>query len=200
MSREAIEVGAFTWSRIQRHYDADATAHWQCCESQGLQCPQEVFTQLFSEKAHDEDFAVIVRSIDWGRVPWELQEIPGMALRHVRVDREYQHALDEARDQATRFGIVDERQEIVDHWRDAKSWIVPPVAVACDLLGGGAGLELLIGYTRLGNLQALLDREEVPEIHKHLFSALRLTLRYCSGPPLQAFFDASRRSGVGRTR
>ena len=170
MSREAIEVGAFTWSRIQRLYDPDATAHWQRCESEGLQCPQEVFTQLFSEKAHDEDFAVIVRSIDWGRVRWELQEISGIAMRHVRVDRGFQHALDEARNQATRLGIVDERQAVVDHWRDAKSWIVSPVAVSCDLLGAGcgAGLELLIGYTRLGNLLALLDREEVPEIQKHL--------------------------------
>jgi hypothetical protein len=168
MSREAIEVGAFTWSRIQRLYHADATPHWQRCESEGLQCPQEVFTQLFHEQSNNEDFAVIVRSIDWGRVRWELQEISGMALRHVRVDREYQHALDEARDLATRFGIVDDRQEVVDHWRDAKSWIVPPVAVSFDLLGGGAGLELLIGCTRLGNLLAMLDREEVPEIHKHL--------------------------------
>lgn len=91
-----------------------------------------------------------------------------MALRHIRVDREYQHALDEARDEATRFGIVGERQDVVDHWRDAKSWIVPPVAVAYDLLGGGAGLEVLIGYTRLGNLLALLDREEVPETKKLL--------------------------------
>jgi hypothetical protein len=170
MTREAIEVGAFTWSRIQRLYDPDAAAHWQRCEAEGLQCPQEVFTQLFHEQANNEDFAVIVRSIDWGRVRWELQEISGIAMRHVRVAREYQRALDEARDQATSFGIVDERQDVVDHWRDAKSWIVPPVAVSCDLLGagGGAGLELLIGYTRLGNLLALLDREEVPEIQKHL--------------------------------
>jgi hypothetical protein len=168
MSREAIEVGAFTWTRIQRLYEPDAALHWERCESEGLQCPQEVFTQLFHEQSNNEDFAVIVRSIDWGRVRWELQEISGMALRHVRVDREYQHALDEARDRATRFGIVDERQEVVDHWRDAKSWIVPPVAVSFDLLGGGAGLELLIGYTRLGNLLALLDREEVPEVQKHL--------------------------------
>jgi hypothetical protein len=29
-------------------------------------------------------------------------------------------------------------------------------------------LELLIGYTRLGNLLALLDREEVAETKKHL--------------------------------
>ena len=65
MSREAIEVGAFTWSRIQRLYAPDATTHWQRCESEGLQCPQEVFTQLFHEQSNNEDFAVIVRSIDY---------------------------------------------------------------------------------------------------------------------------------------
>jgi hypothetical protein len=35
-----------------------------------------------------------VRGIDWGHVRWELQEISAMALRHVGVNREYQHALD----------------------------------------------------------------------------------------------------------
>jgi hypothetical protein len=183
VSREAIEVGAFTWSRIQRLYDPDAVTHWQRCESEGLQCPQEVFAQLFHAEVPDllqtesaderpsrpslSDLGSL-RAIDWGRVRWELEELSGIALRHVRVDRGYQHALDEARDRATQFGIVDERQEVVDHWRDAKSWIVPPVIVDGDLLGGGAGQELLIGYTRLGNLLALLDRQEVKEIQKHL--------------------------------
>jgi hypothetical protein len=58
MSREATEVGAFTWSRIQRLYDPDATLHWQRCESEGLQCPQEVFTQIFQEQSNNEHFAV----------------------------------------------------------------------------------------------------------------------------------------------
>jgi hypothetical protein len=168
MSREAIEVGAFTWSRIQQLYDPDPLTHWQRCDSEGLQCPQEVFTQLFHEEANSEDFAVIVRAVDWGRVLWELEELSGIALRHVRVDRGYQHALDEARDRATQFGIIDERQEVVDHWRDAKSWIVPPVIVTDDLLGGGSGFELLVGYTRLGNLLGMLDRQEVSEVQKHL--------------------------------
>jgi hypothetical protein len=164
----AIEVGAFSWARIQRLYDADAVVHWQRCEAEGLQCPQEVFTQLFSEEANNEDFAVIVRSIDWGRVSWELREFSGVALRHMRVDRGYQYALDEARDRATQFGIVDEREDVVSHWRDAKSWVVAPVVVSGDLMGGGSGFELLVGYTRLGNLLGLLDREEVPEARKHL--------------------------------
>jgi hypothetical protein len=168
MSREAIEVGAFTWSRIQRLYDVDPITHWQRCESEGLQCPQEVFTQLFHEEANNEDFAAIVRAVDWGRVRWELEELSGIALRQLRVDRGYQHALDEARDRATQFGIVDDREEVVSHWRDAKSWIVAPVIVAGDLLGGGSGFELLVGYTRLGNLLGVLDRQEVSEVQKHL--------------------------------
>lgn len=168
MSRDSIEVGAFSWARIQRLYDADAVLHWKRCEPEGLQCPQEVFTQLFHEEANNEDFAVIVRAVDWGRVTWELQEMSGIALRQVRVDRGYQYALDEARERASQFGIRDEREEVVSHWKDAKSWIVPLVIIDAALLGGGSGYELLVGYTRLGNLLGMLDRREVSEVQKHL--------------------------------
>jgi hypothetical protein len=168
MPHATIEVGAFTWTRIQRLFDPDPEFHWRRCESEGLECPQEVFTQLFHEHSSDADFAVIVRSIDWGRVHWELEELSGIALRQVRVERGYQYAVDEARDRATRFGVEDERQEVIDHWQEAKSWIVPPVALECSLLDGGPGLELVVGYTRLGNLLALLDREAIPETKRHL--------------------------------
>jgi hypothetical protein len=47
MSPPAIEVGAFSWARIQRQYDADAVVHSQRCEAEGLQCPHGVFAQLF---------------------------------------------------------------------------------------------------------------------------------------------------------
>jgi hypothetical protein len=177
MSRNAIEVGAFSWARIQRLYDADSVVHWQRCEAEGLQCPQEVFTQLFHERANDEVFSVVVRSIDWGRVSWELAEFSGVAIRHMRVDREYQHALDEARDHAVCYGIVDEREEVVAHWQEAKSWLVPPVVLSSELLGGGAGFELLVGFTRLGNLLGMLDRQEVTEVQKHLVWVGRFTER-----------------------
>ena len=86
----------------------------------------------------------------------------------MRVDREYQHALDEARDRATQFGIVDQREEVISHWKEARSWIPPPVVIGGDLLGGGSGYELLVGYTRFGNLLGMLDRQEVKETQKHL--------------------------------
>jgi hypothetical protein len=79
VSREMIEVGAFTWNRVLRLYEPDATAR-QHCESEGLRCPQEVFTQLFSEKLHDEDFAVIVRRIDYS-APLACRKRSGQPLR-----------------------------------------------------------------------------------------------------------------------
>jgi hypothetical protein len=173
MSREALAVGAFTWGRIQRLYDADSVVHWQRCEAEGLLCPQDVFAQLFHEEANNADFGVIVRAVDWGRVRWELEALSGIALRQVRVDRSYQHALDEARDRASRFGIIDDREEVVAHWRDAHSWVLPPVLVTGDLLGSSVGYELLVGFTRLGNLLGLLDRQEVSEVQKHLVSVGR---------------------------
>jgi hypothetical protein len=36
MSREAIHVGAFTWSRIQRLNEPDETTHWQRCDVERL--------------------------------------------------------------------------------------------------------------------------------------------------------------------
>ncbi len=174
MSQETLVGGAFTWDHIQRLYDADPAVHWQRCESEGLEIAHEAFLQLFHENAHDADFAVIVRAIDWGRVRWELEEFSGIALRHVRVDRSYQYALDEARDRAAQFGIRDDRTEVLDHWRDAQSWLAPPVMVSGDVMGTNIGYELLVGVTRLGNLLGALDRQDVAEVQTHLVWTGRL--------------------------
>jgi hypothetical protein len=174
MPREALEVGAFTWSRIQRLYDVEGQIHWTRCEAEGFECPHEVFAQLFHEDANDADFAATVRAVDWGRVRWELEEFSGIAMRHVRVDRGYQYALDEARERVTQSGIHDDRTEVLDRWRDARSWITPTVMVSGDVMGTNIGYELLVGVTRLGNLLGGLDRQDVSEVHRHLVWTGRL--------------------------
>lgn len=161
-------VSVFPWARIQRLYDADVAVHWQWCGAEGLECPLEVFAQLFHEEANSADFEVVVRAVDWGRVTWQLAEFSGIALRQLRVDRGFQYALDAARERAAQFGILDDRVEIVEHWRDVGSWLLPPVIVAGDVLGFNVGYELLVGCTRLGNLLGLLDRQEIAEVSRHL--------------------------------
>jgi len=43
-----------------------------------------------------------------------------------------------------------------------------PVMAAGEVLGTNIGYELLVGYTRLGNLLGLLDRQEISEVARHL--------------------------------
>jgi hypothetical protein len=97
-----------------------------------------------------------------------LEEFSGVTLRQVQVDRSFQHALDEARDRVMQVGIEDDRPEVVQHWRDAHSWLVAPVLVSGEVLGSSVGYELLVGVSRLGNLLGLLDRQEISEARRHL--------------------------------
>ncbi len=157
-----------SWARIQRLHEPDPAVHWQRCTAEGLQCPLEVFMQVFCEEAGNADFASIVLAVDFGSVRWELVEMSGIALRHVRVDRLFQHALDEARERCSQFGIRDDRVEVMTNWETVGSWVVPPVMVTGEVLGTNFGHQLLVGFTRLGNLLGLLDRQEVPETGRHL--------------------------------
>jgi hypothetical protein len=40
--------------------------------------------------------------------------------------------------------------------------------ISGEVMGTNIGYELLVGVTRLGNLLGLLDRQEIPEVQKHL--------------------------------
>ena len=42
-----------------------------------------------------------------------------------------------------------------------------PILVTGEVTGSGFQYELLVGFTRLGNLLGLLDRAEVPEAQRH---------------------------------
>jgi len=168
MSRVALDIGAFTWGRVQRLYQADTIAHWRHCAAAGFECPQEVFAQLFHEDAGNPDLAAILRGVDWGRVRWELTELSGEALRHVRVDRAFQHAVDEARAGALRIDAINLATALPEQRRDAGTWAVPPVIVAGGVIGTNAGYELLVGHTRLGSMLGVLDRGDVAEANRHL--------------------------------
>lgn len=150
------------WAAIQALFDPDTFRHRASVTAAGLHVPLDVFEQLFHDHHGDEAFEPLVRAVDWARVEWAEAQLAGVALRQVRVPRVYQYAVDEARAFALAEGVQDERPEVVAHWRTAGTWLVPPVLVAGSAIGGRPGDELLVGFTRLGNLLGLLDRGEVP--------------------------------------
>jgi len=156
------------WQRIAELYEPDAERHCEkCARNLGLNCPLEVFTQLFHEHHADADFAELYRAVDWGPEVWSVEELSGVQWRQVSVDRGYQHAVDEARWRTVAEGVIDERAAVVAHWGEAGTWLLPPVLVSGEVTGSLLRYECLVGFTRLGNLLGLLDWGEVKDVARH---------------------------------
>jgi hypothetical protein len=83
------------------------------------------------------------------------------------VPRSRQHAIDEARQGTARNGFHDERPEVMAQWAEFHTWIRPPILLAGDLLQSNLRYELIVGFTRLGNLLGALDRQDLPEHARH---------------------------------
>jgi hypothetical protein len=53
------------------------------------------------------------------------------------------------------------------HWRSAGTWLRSPIPVDGDVTSTTLDNECLVGFTRLGNLLGLLDRQDIPEYSNH---------------------------------
>jgi hypothetical protein len=157
-----------SWRSIQALHEPDLERHWvRCRDELGLDCPLDVFEELFFEQHGDTEFGTLYRAVDWSAVAWTETELSGVVLRRVGVDRGYQYAVDEARARTLEEGLSDARDAVVEHWARHLTWLRPPILVTGEVTGSGFEYELLVGFTRLGNLVGLLDRQEVPEMKRH---------------------------------
>ena len=156
------------WSAIEGLYVGSCELHWQRAQAQGLDCPIDVFEQLFWEHYGDADFARDLHDVDWFQIEWREESFSGVTLRHqIAIPRGYEHAVHEARSRTATLGLEDDREEIVAHWREAQSWLRKPVALSGELLGSNLRYQWRVGFTRLGNALGLLDRQELPEWSVH---------------------------------
>ena len=155
------------WSDVQGVYSADLQDHWARSQALGLNCPADVFEQLFHDQHDNVDRATVLRFVDWSAVAWEEGELSGVALRHAGVPRPYQYAIDEARAVTARDGFYDERAEVMAHWATAHTWIRSPIVLAGEVLQALVNYEVIVGFTRLGNLLGALDRQDLPEWARH---------------------------------
>jgi hypothetical protein len=156
-----------TWTTVQESYAPDLSEQLARADALGLNCPPDVFEQLFHEQHDKVDLATVLRFVDWTAVTWEEGELSGVALRHAAVPRAFQHAVDEARAQTLLDGFYDERAEVTAHWATARTWIRAPIVLAGEVLQSAVNYEVIVGFTRLGNLLGALDRQDLPEWARH---------------------------------
>lgn len=153
---------------MQEVYSPDPVEFLALAEGLGLQWPLDVFEQVFIDHHEDEEFAELVKFIDWSSIEWSERPLSGNALRRVGVPRIYQLAVDEARTRTVEGGFHDERQEVMAQWQAAKTWMHSPIVLSGDLLQTPVQYELIVGFTRLGNIMGALDRQDIPESGQHL--------------------------------
>jgi hypothetical protein len=158
---------ALIWTTLQKTYSQDPVEYLALAQGLGLQLPLDVFEQLFIDHHNDAEFASVVALIDWSTIEWSEKRLSGVALRRVGVPRSYQLAVDEARTRTAEEGFQDERQEVMNHWLEAKTWTQSPIVLAGDLVQSAMQYELIVGFTRLGNILGALDRLDLPESAQH---------------------------------
>ena len=156
-----------SFAMIASVYHPDAEEHRRAAESIGLVCPVDVFEQLLHETHAEPLFAATVRKIDWLNVRWREAELTGAVLVEVQIPRDYEHAVVEARAAVQTDGLQDERSEVVSHWRGHGSWFRSPILVTGEVADLPIAYEMLVGFTRLGNLRRLMDRGELPAPKRH---------------------------------
>jgi len=156
-----------TWTAVQEVYAPEPQEHLARAQALGLSCPLDVFEQLFTDHHGEPEFARIVAFVDWSGVAWEEMRLSGLALRRVGVPRAYQYAVDEARKQTAEEGFRDEREEVMQHWQATKTWIRDPILLSGEVLQSALQYELVVGFTRLGNLLGAIERQDVPEYAQH---------------------------------
>jgi hypothetical protein len=158
---------ALTWNAVQKLYSADPVEYLALAEGLGLQWPLDVFEQLFIDHHDDAEFADVVRFVDWSTIEWSEQRLSGAALRRVGVPRVYQLAVDEARARTIEHGFQDEREDVMTHWQEAKTWMQSPILMTGDLFETAVQYDLIVGFTRLGNILGALDRQDIPVSAQH---------------------------------
>jgi hypothetical protein len=156
------------WSTIQAAYEPELAAHAARAQERGLACPLDVFEQLFHDHHDDVAMGRLLRFVDWSEIAWAEDAVSGVALRHSGIPRDWQQAVDEAREQTTLQGFHDERPEVMQHWEQSHTWIRRPILLRGAVLESTVRYELVVGFTRVGNLLGALDRQDLPEHVRHV--------------------------------
>jgi len=115
-----------TWNAVQQVYAADLTEHFAAAQALGLECPLDIFEQLFHDHHDDPELARVLRFVDCEAV----RKLPAHLLQRaqpVAVGDEHQRAVPST----TRPALACGGQHLVDllggpdtHGAGGRRWTV----------------------------------------------------------------------------
>lgn len=151
------------YTHVAALWDADLATHRARAADVGVDCPEDVFEQLFHAPRLDPTHLLVVGAIDWRGVRWSETQLSGHALAEVHVHRTLEAAVHAARDATGRAGLGDDD---VGAWGNG-TWPRLPVFIDGEVSAARVSYELVVGATRLGRLLGLIDRGDVAADTRH---------------------------------
>ena len=79
----------------------------------------------------------------------------------------HEFTVEEARSEVVSEGLIDDRNAVIEHWATHQSWFRSPILLTGEVVARPVAYELVVGFTRLGNLLGLMDREDISAARKH---------------------------------
>lgn len=128
----------------------------------GLPIPDDVLEQFCSDHATNCDFQEQYGHLNLRIMSWQLQELRASQIAKATVFEEFRRWTSGVTNRLRHFeedgwSCIDVRPNVVEHWREHRTWIRPPVFLAGELVGRGPDLHLVEGHTRFGVLIGLLQ-------------------------------------------
>lgn len=152
------------YTHVAALWHEDLATHRQRAAEIGVQCPDEVFAQLFHAPRLDPTHLRVVGAIDWRGVRWGEVLLSGRALAEVHLHRALEAAVDAARRTTTVAGLG--AGDAVA-WAPGNSWSNAPILIDGEVSAERVSYELVVGASRLGTLLGLLDRGDIAPDSPH---------------------------------
>jgi hypothetical protein len=134
--------------------------------------PDAVIQQVYSDHGRNEEFQRIYAAICLDRLQWSLEAHKAGDLIGASMNPDFENwftlvgnrVADMVPDD---WASVDGRPEVVDHWRQHRTWMISPVMLDGLIIGAGAKFHLVEGHTRLGLLAGLVHQGILQKISEH---------------------------------
>ncbi|MCX7206835.1 MAG: hypothetical protein NT086_12795 [Proteobacteria bacterium] len=134
--------------------------------------PREVARQLYSEHGRNKDFQDTYGLINISQIKWvkvsERAEIIVASSMNPDFDEWFRTAAGRV-GSFTKKGweCIHTRKDVQEHWKEFKTWDLPPVTISAALVGLKSPLHLVEGHSRVGLLAGLIQHEILPKQSMH---------------------------------
>ncbi len=139
--------------------------------------PEEIIRDLYSDHGRKNSFQEQYSHIQISSLKWEKRKLKAKDILSCECFPNFSDWLNAVRRRASSFpeygwNCIDVRPQVVAHWQECGTWLVPPIFIERRLLSDENGYWLVEGHTRVGTLKGLVEQSVISphSIHEIFFA------------------------------